>query len=84
MTADTKQYPIWTCSAWGTSPRMAAAAFADEHFADGPRKVEVFNPDGTFRLVDGFRVYRVATQPGVPFVSEAAHGIYVVVEKEEP
>lgn len=79
MTADTKPSPIWICSAWGTSPRMAADAFAAEHW-DQPRKVTAFDPGGTFRLVDGTRTYRVVAQPGVPGVSEATYGILV----EEP
>lgn len=70
------QHPIWVCSAWGMSPRMAADAFAAGHWAV-PHRVAEFRADGRFRLGGGTRCYRVVAQPGVPGVSEATYGVIV-------
>jgi hypothetical protein len=75
------EYPIFVTSAWGKSPRMVADEFASEHF-DPARKVESFRPDGTFVLAGGITTYRVASQPGVPGVSEATCGVFRVSDEE--
>jgi hypothetical protein len=75
------EYPIFVTSAWGKSPRMVADEFAADHWAI-PHRVSLFRSDGTFCLEGGTTYYRVASQPGVPGVSEATCGVFRVSDEE--
>lgn len=73
-------YPIFLTDAHNKTAELVAREFAETHW-DEPRCVSAYSEDNTFTLVDGFKLYRVVHQPGVPGVSFATFGV-IVVEKE--